>query len=526
MGNDFLKEDYVKQYDILELQFRVPEPEGTYVHLDFSVQVTCNEKTRLIKGFYAGGGHYKARLYLDNKGTYTWQVVSSFVLEGNLSGNFECYANDGSEHGRVLAVDSHFEYENGELYHPFGTTIYALVHQDSTLIEETFETLRKSCFNKVRYCVFPKSYDYNYEETTGYAFEKDSSGNWDVHRPNFEFWDKFEDIIVRLSSLGIESDVILFHPYDRWGFSSLSQEDGLVYLDYLVRRFSAFPHIWWSLGNEYDLIYHKPIEEWYAYEEFIAQSDPYGHLLSNHQAFIPYDFSRENVSHQSVQTTQLEHADEWLSKFKKPLIYDEVGYEGDLSASWGNLTGFELVHRFWQACVQGAYVSHGETFLSNDDIIWWSKGGGLKGESEPRIAFLKGIIEGLPGSLTSWKVSLKELFPEKYEAYEKMQHQGIVHSVERLKQRMDGTAREALHIKEKLFRGHYEDAVFINYFGRHAVGECYFLLPEEGSYKLEIIDIWEMTRECVQKGVNGYIHPLLPGKEGIAVLATKISEAD
>ncbi|MGT2756670.1 DUF5605 domain-containing protein [Streptococcus ovuberis] len=54
----------------------------------------------------------------------------------------------------------------------------------------------------------------------------------------------------------------------------------------------------------------------------------------------------------------------------------------------------------------------------------------------------------------------------------------------------------------------------------------YLLLPEKGKYRLEIIDIWEMTRECVQEGVTGYIRLSLPSQEGIAVLATKLSEAD
>ena len=37
--------------------------------------------------------------------------------------------------------------------------------------------------------------------------------------------------------MGIQVDLILFHPYDRWGFAAMSQHDNLVYLDYLLRRF-------------------------------------------------------------------------------------------------------------------------------------------------------------------------------------------------------------------------------------------------------------------------------------------------
>ena len=66
-------------------------------------------------------------------------------------------------------------------------------------------------------------------------------------------------------------------------------EDNLVYLDYLLRRFSAIPEMWWSMANEYDLCAAKTMEDWYAIEDFIVANDPYGHLLSNHNCFGFYD---------------------------------------------------------------------------------------------------------------------------------------------------------------------------------------------------------------------------------------------
>ena len=64
------------------------------------------------------------------------------------------------KHGMVKAVGTHFEYEDGTYYYPFGTTIYALAHQSEELIDKTMATLRKSPFNIVRMCVFPKHYQY------------------------------------------------------------------------------------------------------------------------------------------------------------------------------------------------------------------------------------------------------------------------------------------------------------------------------------------------------------------------------
>ena len=44
----------------------------------------------------------------------------------------------------------------------------------------------------------------------------------------------------------------------------------------------------------------------------------------------------------------------------------------------------------------GTYVGHGETYLSPDDILWWSKGGVLKGQSPARLAFLRKVLEDSP----------------------------------------------------------------------------------------------------------------------------------
>lgn len=51
-----------------------------------------------------------------------------------------------------------------------------------------------------------------------------------------ELWNHLENIIKRLDDMEIECDLILFHPYDNWGFSQFSQTDNIRYLDYCIRR--------------------------------------------------------------------------------------------------------------------------------------------------------------------------------------------------------------------------------------------------------------------------------------------------
>ena len=73
-------------------------------------------------------------------------------------------------------------------------------------------------------CVFPKSYLFNTNEPARYPFARDSNGDWDFTRFDPEFFRHLEMRIEQLAELEIETDLILFHPYDRWGFSEMPQD--------------------------------------------------------------------------------------------------------------------------------------------------------------------------------------------------------------------------------------------------------------------------------------------------------------
>ena len=505
----------MRQYEMFELQFKGAQPEGSWVTVPVEGEFFWTnaedgtQKSKKVKGFYAGNNVYKVRFLPEEPGEYTWKVTGCVTDEGKES----CAAAQGKGKGIVRAKDIHFEYSDGTVFHPFGTTIYALANQDEERISQTLASLKKAPFNKVRHCVFPKFYDYNRDDPESYPFEKDADGNWDINRPCFSFWEKLEGVIFRLTDMGIQSDLILFHSYDKWGFSMMNMEQNLLYLEYLLRRLSAIPQMWWSMANEFDLMYARSMEDWYEIEEFIAANDPYHHLLSNHNCFSFYDFTRPNITHCCVQTVQMEHAAQWLEQYKKPLIYDECCYEGNLPLSWGNLSGFEMANRFWQAVVPGAYASHGEVYLSEDDVLWWAKGGELKGSSPARIGFLRSILEELPGTLSPWHPQMWEAPDMGFMSHAPMDLFKGLHDA------MPAEQKEAMLIKDGLCCGRIGDQVFMEYFGHRCCGMVRWILPENHTYRIEEIDIWEMTRKTTYKGVNGKIAVNLPGKEGIALLA-------
>lgn len=346
------------QNKMFELVFQGEKPDSSEALADIKAVFTNGNSSQSVKGFYDGNGTYKVRFLPREAGVYSWKVTGVVKAEGQE----ECTAS--TQHGMVHTQGCHFVYENGDSYIPFGTTVYALIHQDDALEKETLQTLQTSPFNKIRFCVFPKSYEFNENGPREFAFCKDAEGNWDVDHSNYKFWNHLEEVISQLQEMDIESDLILFHPYDRWGFSKLAPEQNETYLRYLVRRLSAFPGIWWSMANEYDLCFAKSKEEWYKIEEIIKEEDVYGHLLSNHYCMKPYDYSRENMTHCSLQNVLFHKADKLMRKYQKPIVFDEFCYEGDIHYSWGNISAQEMTHRFWCAYCIGVFATHGETYLS------------------------------------------------------------------------------------------------------------------------------------------------------------------
>ena len=83
--------------------------------------------------------------------------------------NLECGAALAGAHGPVRVRNTHhFAYADGTPFFPFGTTCYAWMHQSEELQQQTLESLRNAPFNKIRMCVFPKSYQYNHNEPALY----------------------------------------------------------------------------------------------------------------------------------------------------------------------------------------------------------------------------------------------------------------------------------------------------------------------------------------------------------------------
>jgi hypothetical protein len=416
------------------------------------------------------------------------------------------------EHGMVRAKTMRFEYEDGTKYIPFGTTCYAWTHQSRELQEKTLETLSNSPFNKVRMCVFPKSMAYNNNDPDHYPFFK-NCGKWDVTKPDPAFWENFERRVSQLEELGIEADIILFHPYDRWGFASLPREDNLKYLEYCLKRLGPHKNVWWSLANEWDFVTGKTVEDWDVFGEYVSKNDSYGHLLSIHNGFTLYE-KRHWMTHYSIQNSDTGRVIQWRNKYHLPIIVDECRYEGNIEFDWGNITGFELVNKFWTAITRGGFCTHGETFWREDEVLWWAKGGELYGDSPKRIAFLKDLLYHLPGH-----VAPRDINPFS-DPNKKDEAASDNHIAKVLMNLSENDRSNLLSALLPAIAGNENCRLW--YLGRSCPLFQDVMLPEKGKYKIEIVDVWEMSRMVFTDNANGKTRVRLSAKEGIAVLITRI----
>ena len=394
-----------EQWGITELTIAGPSHGNPFVDVELSAEFTSEGARHIsVGGFYDGGGTYRIRFQAPSAGAWTYVTTSNARSLDGLRGTVLVTPPGPRNHGPVEVADRfHFAHRDGTRFLPVGTTAYAWTHQRAALQERTLATLADSPFRKLRMCVFPKSYLFNSNEPARYPFARDSNGDWDFTRFDPEFFRQLEMRIDQLAELEIETDLILFHPYDRWGFSEMPEAADDRYVQYLVRRLGAHRSVWWSLANEYDLLPSKTTADWERLARVVRKNDHVGHLTSIHNCLDFYDHTRPWITHCSVQRIDAyrtsENTGEWREKYAKPVVIDECGYEGDLDQGWGNISGQELVRRCWEGAVRGGYVGHGETYLNEREELWWSKGGALVGDSPERIRFLLEIIKDAPGGV-------------------------------------------------------------------------------------------------------------------------------
>lgn len=459
----FAQEKKVAQWDIFELSLKGPETGNPFVGISLKGVFKRGDKIYEPEGFYDGNGIYKIRCMPDEEGVWTYETHSNQEALDGIQGTFICTAPATANHGPVRVSNQyHFSYADGTPFYPFGTTIYEWVFQSEEKRKQTLETLKQSPFNKVRFLAIPpynERYVHGPDSLKHFPFEGNNKENWDFSRFNPDFFQQLEVCIKQLRDMGVQADLILFRPYDggKWGFDTMTDAVNERFVRYMVARFAAYHNIWWSMANENSFMENLTDEDWDCLFQLVEAKDSYHHLRSIHNAGRIYDYAKPWVTHVSLQYYNAVRAmgvsPLLRDIYKKPIVHDEINYEGNIAKRWGQLSGEEMTYRFWVAYIGGAYATHGEAIEGG----WLSNGGTLQGESPTRIAFLKKIVENGP--------------------------------------------EEGLNPIDQYYltnvAGKYGE-YYLYYFGKEEPREWAFVLPDEDlkpgmRFKVEVIDTWNMT---------------------------------
>jgi hypothetical protein len=451
----------VPRWGVHEVVLNGPTTGNPFVDVQLSAVFTDGTRTLIVPGFYDGAGIYRVRFSPPTEGVWRWRSQSNVKALGGKVGSLVAVAPKAGDPGPVgVAGGYHFAHADGTPYRQVGTTAYAWAQQTDALCDETLATLATAPFNKMRMCVFP-----NVASEPIWPFEKAADGTWNHDRFDPAYFRRFEDRVRRLGAQGIQADLILFHPYyEQAGLQAMTPAQDDRYVRYLTARLAAYSNVWWSLANEWDLVKTRTPADFDRLGRLIQTEDPYGRLRSIHNWRDPYDNGRDWITHASIQhgaaVMDDSRAQIFRDVWKKPVIFDEVRYEGDLAKRWGDLKPEELVERFWHGLVAGTYVGHGETYdtaRTHAPGTWSARGGRLQGASAPRLAFLKAVMEAGP---------TPGLDP------------------------IDRTWDQHL--------GGQCGAYYLRYFGQDALGQWDLALPKDDlkggeRYRVDVLDTWAMT---------------------------------
>jgi hypothetical protein len=216
----------VEQWGIYEIALKGPTNGNPFVDVRFSAVFDNGRQQVEVPGFYDGDGMYRLRFMPESQGEWRYETKANRWELSNKTGDFTATAPSKGNHGPVRVFNTyHFAYADGTPFRQIGTTIYNWVDAPDELQEETLRTLAASPFNKARMLLTQQPTPYQKKfPPQRWPYEGKPPRDWDFTRFNPEFFRHYEKRIGQLRDLGIEADLILFNPYGRFGFETMTAE--------------------------------------------------------------------------------------------------------------------------------------------------------------------------------------------------------------------------------------------------------------------------------------------------------------
>ncbi|HEV7301268.1 MAG TPA: DUF4038 domain-containing protein [Tepidisphaeraceae bacterium] len=309
-----------------------------FLQNDLRVTFTRSNGTRVsVNGFYDGGTTFKARVYLDVVGDWSWRSSSSDAGLNAKSGTFTV-VNRGNLPGKLRKSTRdprQFVHDDGAWFLHLGDTGYRYINGTEANWQQYIDQAAETGFTKVR-TWFGTPGDSGHGNSNGniaYMFTTTGLNLAELRTADARLiyaLDRHPSMQVQLIPFGEDTGKLLAYA------DPSSPEHALVraYTREVHARYGALPNVQWCLSNDRGLKDNAELRRAVdALGTDWAVAERFGTLLTNHQA------RRETYAFTDASWSDIvtfEHVDQvqgkQISKYRSggatgPIVNDEDRYE-------------------------------------------------------------------------------------------------------------------------------------------------------------------------------------------------------
>lgn len=312
-------------YRPVKLKARAKWLEGQWA----KVLVTNKWESKILDTQYEDG-NYVACFLPRYEGKYNYVFQSNFGLQEHGTMDVE----KGYFHGQIQVQGSEFLYQDGTIFHPFGTEELYLLEYPEEDFKFCIHDWVENGVNLVSFLALPSE-----QEELGDAY-----------------WEHLEEVISGLQEAHIQAELILF----KEGNSPIISR--LDWLKKALKHLSIYTNIWWNLGNAKQMVSKKDFDS--LVQEIVKDQDH--RVLS---VISKEQEDMENPAFTHIEWNAGDHYDmeiEALKVYHKPLIVRSYGYEGrDIDS----IMSEEVTRRMWDIVLKGAYLFVQDSLLKRLSLL-------------------------------------------------------------------------------------------------------------------------------------------------------------
>lgn len=324
-----------------------------------------------VEGFWYGDNQWKIRMMPTSVGHWQFTTLSNDSAMNGIEGEFTCVE---SNHPGLLMVNPEqphtFMLSEGQPFFWFGETSWCMM-SDAVPFDGTFQAYIKKRklqrFNGIHFVLGTGGMP------VGTSNPQNEGGFlWQVQNQkiNPDFFKWMDQRMAYLDSMQMAVGFFItwaqhYEKFDLEDFERLER--------YLMARYAAYPLLYWVIVGEFDEA--GLIQDYDAHGRLFHETDPYGHLVSNHPghsdslnigtnrifanddwcAFVMQQFPQYPGHAEPMELYSAVKADRI---YNKPVVNIEFGYE-NLEYAGRIFTSDDVRKYAWSVVCGGGFVSYG-----------------------------------------------------------------------------------------------------------------------------------------------------------------------